>query len=54
MAFGVPKVLGLIDGRVTYIIDSHGIIRHLFDDLLNGPEHVNKALSILASISSEG
>ena len=32
-AFGVPKVLGLLDGRVTYIIDSKGVIRHIFNDL---------------------
>ena len=44
---GVPKVLGILDGRVTYIIDSQGIIRHIFKDLLNGPQHVTEALSVL-------
>ena len=48
--FGVPKVLGLLDGRVTYIIDSKGIIRHIFKDLLNGPQHVTEALRILEEI----
>ena len=48
--FGVPKTLGLIDGRVTYIIDPEGKIRHVFNDLLNGPAHVSEALRILEEI----
>ena len=48
--FGVPKVLGILDGRVTYIIDSQNKIRHIFNDLLNGPAHVNEALRVLAEI----
>ena len=49
-SFGVPKVFGLINGRVTYIIDSKGEIRHIFSDLLNGPAHVTEALRILDEI----
>ena len=49
-AFGVPKVLGLLDGRVTYIVDAKGVIRHIFNDLLNGPAHVNEALRVLGEI----
>ncbi|KGG14139.1 MULTISPECIES: peroxiredoxin [Prochlorococcus] len=48
--FGVPKVLGLIDGRVTFIMDSEGIIRYVFNDLLNGPQHVTEALRVLENI----
>ena len=48
--FGVPKVLGLLDGRVTYLIDSQGIIRHVFNDLLNSTKHVTTALQILEEI----
>jgi len=48
--FGVPKVLGLLDGRVTYIIDSKGIIRHYFKDLLNSPQHVTEALTVLDEV----
>ena len=51
-AFGVPKYLGLIEGRVTYIIDSKGIIRHIFEDLLNGPAHIKEALKALKEIQS--
>ena len=48
--FGVPKVLGLIDGRVTYIIDTNGEICYVFNDLLNGPAHVTEALNALDGI----
>ncbi len=48
--FGVPKVLGLLDGRVTYIINSQGIICHVFKDLINGPQHVTEALRVLENI----
>ena len=48
--FGVPKKLGLIEGRVTYIIDSSGVIRHIFEDLLNGPAHIKEALRVLKEI----
>ncbi len=48
--FGVPKVLGLLDGRVTYLADSRGVIRHVFNDLLNSTKHVTTALQILEEI----
>ena len=48
--FGVPKFLGLIEGRVTYIADSQGEIRHIFEDLLNGPAHIKEALRVLKEI----
>ena len=48
--FGVPKKLGFIEGRVTYIIDSNGIIIHIFEDLLNGPAHIKEAIRALKKI----
>ena len=51
-AFGVPKFLGVLDGRVTYIIDSNGIIRHIYEDILNGPAHIKEALRILKEIQN--
>ena len=42
--FGVTKKLGIIEGRVTYIINSQGIIIHIFEDLLNGPAHIKEAI----------
>tara|TARA_B100001250_G_C19776324_1_gene779712 strand:+ start:499 stop:960 length:462 start_codon:yes stop_codon:yes gene_type:complete len=51
--FGVPKKLGLIEGRVTYIIDSHGIIIHIFEDLLNGPAHIKEAIRALKQLQKQ-
>ena len=48
--FGVPKTLGLIEGRVTYIIDSKGLIIHIFEDLLNGPAHIKEAIRALKQL----
>ncbi len=48
--FGVPKFLGMIEGRVTYIINSKGIIIHIFEDLLNGPAHIKEAIRALKDI----
>ena len=44
---GVPKTLGFIEGRVTYIISSQGIIVHIYEDLLNGPAHIKEAVKAL-------
>jgi peroxiredoxin Q/BCP len=46
-AFGVPKFLGLLPGRVTYVIDKQGIIRLAHSGLLAHAEHVQKALDAL-------
>ena len=47
-AFGVPSVLGLLPGRVTYVIDGLGVIRHVFNNLLDGPAHRREALQASA------
>ncbi len=48
--FGVPKFISLIEGRVTYIINSKGYIIHIFEDLLNGPAHIKEAIKALKTI----
>jgi len=46
--FGVPKnLLGLMPGRVTYIINKEGVITHIFDHLFNAENHINEALESL-------
>lgn len=46
-AFGVPAVLGLLPGRVTYVIDGGGTIQHVFNNLLDGAAHRREALAAL-------
>lgn len=45
--FGVPSTLFVLPGRVTYVIDNEGIIRHIFDSQLDFKAHVNEALKTL-------
>jgi peroxiredoxin Q/BCP len=47
-AFGVPTdFLGLLPGRVTYIVDKKGIVRHVFNSQFNAEKHVSEALEVL-------
>lgn len=45
--FGVPSTLGLVPGRVTYVIDQQGVVRYIFNSLLAPQKHVTEALKIL-------
>lgn len=45
--YGVPTNLGFLPGRVTYVIDSTGVVRHLFNSQLQTSRHVKEALAIL-------
>jgi peroxiredoxin Q/BCP len=48
--FGVPKTFGLVPGRVTYVIDRNGVIRHIFSSQFQPARHVQEALRVLRSI----
>ena len=50
--YGVPATLWILPGRVTYVIDKEGIIRHIFDSMLNFDAHVAEALNTLKAISA--
>ena len=49
-SLGVPKALGLVPGRVTYVVDGEGVIRHVFSNLLDGPAHVREAERVISSL----
>jgi len=51
--YGVPSTLGLLPGRVTYVIDAGGIIRHVFNSQLNPTKHVEEAIGVLKSMRAE-
>jgi hypothetical protein len=42
-AYGVPATLGLLPGRVTYVIDREGTVRHLFNSQFNPKGHIDAA-----------
>ena len=49
-AFGVPKSLGLLPGRVTYVIDKEGIVRHIFNSQFAADRHVSEALEVVRGL----
>lgn len=51
--YGVPTALGL-PGRVTYVIDKSGIVRHVFFSQYTSEKHVTQALQALLSMQEEG
>jgi len=51
--YGVPRTLGVIPGRVTYLIDSQGIVRHIFSSQFQPARHVAETLRVLKQIRGE-
>ena len=45
--YGVPATLGLLPGRVTFVIDRDGVVRHVFNSQLQATRHVEEALAAL-------
>jgi thioredoxin-dependent peroxiredoxin len=48
--FGVPSTLGLLPGRVSYVIDQQGKVRHIFNSQLNFQGHIDEAIQALKSL----
>ena len=49
--FGVPSnLLGLLPGRVTYVVDKSGSVIYTFNSQLEYEKHVNEALRILKEL----
>ena len=46
--YGVPSTMGMLPGRVTFVIDRKGIVRHVFNSQLQATRHVSEALEALA------
>jgi len=50
---GVPSTLGLLPGRVTYILDREGTVRHIFSSQLNTSKHVAEALRVIGELKGD-
>lgn len=48
--YGVPSTLGILPGRVTYVIDRDGVVRHIFNSQMNFKAHIEEALKTLRQI----
>jgi peroxiredoxin Q/BCP len=49
-AFGVSKTLGIIPGRVTFVIDRQGVVRHVFSGQFVADRHVREALAAVRAL----
>jgi peroxiredoxin Q/BCP len=51
--YGVPSTMGIIPGRVTYIIDKQGVVRHIFNSQFQPEKHIEEALKVLKELEKE-
>ena len=49
-AYGVPATLWILPGRVTYVIDRGGTVRHVFDSQLQATRHIDEALGVIRKL----
>ncbi|MCW3996445.1 MAG: peroxiredoxin [Candidatus Bathyarchaeota archaeon] len=51
--YGVPSTMGIIPGRVTYIIDKKAIVRYIFSSQTQAQRHVEEAKKVLKQLQQE-
>jgi peroxiredoxin Q/BCP len=50
-SYGVKKTFGLVPGRVSFVIDKNGMVRHVFSSQSRATAHVGEALAVLRSLT---
>ena len=50
-SYDVKKTFGLVPGRVSFVIDKNGIVRHAFSSQSRATAHVGEALAVLKSLN---
>ena len=49
--YEVPRaLLGLLPGRVTFVIDKKGVIQYIFNSLSGATDHVSNAMDVLRGL----
>ena len=52
--FGVPSsLLGLLPGRVTYVVNKQGIVVHTFDSQFESEMHIEESIAALKTIGKQ-
>ena len=51
--YGATSTLGIIPGRVTFIIDKKGVVRHVFSSQLQPEKHIAEAQEVLKKLDAE-
>jgi len=46
--FGVKRTFGILPGRVTFVVDREGVVRHVYSGLFESDKHVQEALAALS------
>lgn len=49
-SFGVPSTFGILPGRVTYVIDKSGIVKHITNSQLNFQGHIDESLTVVQGL----
>jgi peroxiredoxin Q/BCP len=52
-SYGVPATLGVLPGRVTYVIDRSGTVRHVFNSMTSISRHIDDALTVVKKLQDE-
>lgn len=50
-AFGARKIFGIMPGRITFVFDKEGKLRHRFDSMLKFNQHVDEALTAIKQMA---
>jgi peroxiredoxin Q/BCP len=48
--YGIASTLGIIPGRVTFIIDKKGIVRYVFSSQFQPKKHIHESLEALKNL----
>jgi peroxiredoxin Q/BCP len=51
--YGVSSTLGIFPGRVTYVIDKGGVVRHVFSSQFGATRHADEALKVVQALNEE-
>jgi peroxiredoxin Q/BCP len=52
--FGVKgDLFGLIPGRVTFVVDKNGVVRHVFNSQMNAEKHITESLAAIEKLKNE-
>lgn len=50
-AYGVSLAMGLLPGRVTFVIDRAGVVRMVFESQIRARKHVEEALKMVRQLA---
>jgi peroxiredoxin Q/BCP len=52
--YGVEKTLGILPGRVTFVLDRAGVVRHIYSSQLQATRHSREAANALRALGGRG